>query len=353
MWKYFDWLPVDTTEYVSTLGEGHTPLVLSSRIGPSLGLDNLFFKLESQNPTGSYKDRFASVAASLMRQHRKGKMIATSSGNTGSALAAYAARFGFELDLYVTEQIPEEKLRQSLAYGACIYRVVGLGVDAASMKTAMSKLHEKAQRNGGVLLISAVCQCPLQMQGVKTIAFEICDQLNEAPDHVFIPVGGGGLFLSCFQGFREFHERNSTMKLPHLHPVQPEGCATVVGPLTKGKLEAEGVKCTSNISGLQVAGLLDAQEVLEKTILTEGKGHMVSDELIYYWQSRLIREEGIYTEPAGAASMAGLVDALEKKQVEQDNVIVCLITGNGSKDMKSVQKLIGDPEIPLINASDL
>jgi threonine synthase len=318
-----------------------------------LGLKNLFFKLEIQNPTGSYKDRFASMAASLMRQRKKSKMIATSSGNTGSALAAYAARFGFELDLYITENTPQEKLFQCLAFGASIYRLEGFGVNARLMQEAISRLEEKARKLNAVLLISAVCLCPLEMQGVKTMAFEICDQLNGSPDHVFIPVGGGGLFLSCSRGFDEFYERQKIRKQPCLHPVQPEGCATVVGPLLEGSSSARLVDCTSAISGLQVAALLDAQEVLEKTLLTNGRGHKVSDEDIYYWQSQLIRQEGIFAEPAAATSLAGLAQAVKEKQVDFDSVIVCLVTGSGFKDMKSIQVLTKHADVPVIHVSEI
>jgi len=293
------------------------------------------------------------MAASLMRQRNEGKMMATSSGNTGSALAAYAASFGFELDLYVTENTPQEKLSQCLAYGASIYRLVGLGVNATLMQQAISRLEEKARKQKAVLLISAVCLCPLEMQGVKTMAFEICDQLNGAPDHVFIPVGGGGLFLSCASGFDEFYEHQKIRKHPCLHPVQPEGCATVVGPLLEGGSSARLVDCTSAISGLQVAALLDGQKVLEKTLLTNGRGHKVADEDIYYWQSRLIRQEGIFAEPAAATSLAGLAQAVKNKQVDFEDVIVCLITGSGFKDMKSIQELTKHAEVPLINPSEI
>src|SRR6266542_712235 len=113
MWKYFRYLPVKDPKHIATLGEENTPLLRSLRIGPALGLKELYFKLEIQNPTGSYKDRFASVAASLMRESGQRKIVASSSGNTGSALAAYAARFGLEMELYVLEDSTQEKLLQT------------------------------------------------------------------------------------------------------------------------------------------------------------------------------------------------------------------------------------------------
>jgi len=322
MWQYFDHLPVGKKENIASLGEGNTSLVPSSQIGPSLGLNHLYFKLETQNPTGSYKDRFASVAVSLMMQEGKQKILATSSGNTGAALAGYAARFGFALDLYVLEMTPEEKLLQSLAYGAAVHRVRGFGILNHVTDQVFQKLAARASCDETVLLVSAVRFCPREMQGVRTIAYEICDQLKNAPDHVFVPVGGGGLFLSCYYGFRDRFEAGVTKQIPHIHPVQPEGCATVVGPLSRGEAQAQPVGCASQISGLQVASVIDAQVVLEKTLETLGSGQMVSDEEIYHWQSRLVREEGIYCEPAGAAAIAGLAFALEKGQVGLRDTIV-------------------------------
>jgi threonine synthase len=278
MWQSSQPLPVRSSKHIATLGEGNTPLVRSIRIGPSLGLRDLYFKVETHNPTGSYKDRFASLAASLMLQDGRRKMIATSSGNTGSALAAYAARYGLELDLYILENAPEEKLIQALAFGASIFRIRGFGISAETTDQVFDRLKLKSEKEDAVLLVSAVCLCPREMDGVKTIAYEITQQLGESPHHLFIPVGGGGLFLSCYQGFQDDIKRQRISRIPKCHPVQPEGCATVVGPLIRGKTLAEAVHCSSQISGLQVAGLLDAQHVLEKTLLSGGQGQMVPDE---------------------------------------------------------------------------
>lgn len=349
MWKYFNSLPLRNRSHIASLGEGSTALVPSLRLGPSLGLRNLYFKLESQNPTGSYKDRFASLALSLMREDNRGSILATSSGNTGSALAAYAARFGVELELYVLENAPEEKLLQCLAFGAKVYRVRKFGTCRETTDQVFGRLQERARLRGASLLVSAVCISPHEMEGVKTISLELCHQLESAPDHVFIPVGGGGLFVECFRGFEEGLRRRWVQRMPRLHAVQPKGCATVVGPLLEGKRHAEPVTCTSQISGLQVASVLDAQEVLHKVLETQGSGQMVSDEDIFSWQRRMIREEGIYAEPAGAAALAGLASAVKRGLVQTNDTVVCLVTGNGFKDLKSIESTVGDRKIPLID----
>lgn len=335
------------------MGEGNTALVPSLRLGPSLGLRNLHFKLESQNPTGSYKDRFASLAISLMREEKRITILATSSGNTGSALAAYAARFGVGLELYVLENAPKEKLLQCLAFGAKVYKVRKFGICRETTDQVFRRLQERARVQGASLLISAVCLSPREMEGVKTICLEICHQLESAPDHLFIPVGGGGLFVECFRGFEEALQKRSVQRMPRLHAVQPEGCATVVGPLTQGRLRAEPVTCTSQISGLQVASVLDGQKVLDKVIETHGSGQTVSDEAVFSWQRRMIREEGIYAEPAGAAALAGLASAVKRGLVQPDDKVVCLVTGNGFKDRKSIESSVGDATIPLIEVDSV
>lgn len=353
MWKYLSSLPLRNRGHIATLGEGNTALVPSLRLGSALGLLRVGFKLESQNPTGSYKDRFASLAVSLMREEGRTRILATSSGNTGSALAAYATRFGLDLELYVLENAPEEKLLQSLAYGARIFKVKDFGISQPATEAVFRRLQDRARTQKSSLLVSAVCISPREMEGVKTIALEICQQLECPPDHVFIPVGGGGLFVECYRGFAEAFEKKTIQKMPRLHAVQPEGCATVAGPFARGHRRAEPVTCTSQISGLQVASVLDAQEVLDRIIQTGGSAQMVSDTSVFSWQKRMICEEGIYTEPAGATALAGLAAAVEKGLIQPEECVVCLVTGNGFKDLKSIREIVGQCQIPLIERDQI
>jgi threonine synthase len=352
MWKYFEHLPLKDRRNIASLGEGNTPLVRSVRLGPALGVSELYFKIETQNPTGSYKDRFASVAVSLMLEEGKRKIVASSSGNTGAALAAYAARFCIEIDLYVLEQPPEEKLVQSLSFGARVFRVRGLGASLDVEEELMSRLFAKSRACDAVSLVSAFSTNPREMQGVKTVALELAEQMKPWPDHLFVPVGGGGLLLSCFKAFAEV-AHGEGMAAPRLHAVQPAGCATVAGPLLRGETTAQPVECTSRISGLQVASVLDGQEVLEAVLFTGGSGQVVSDEDIYHWQRRLIREEGIYAEPAAAASLAGLASAAKKGLISEGERVVCLITGSGFKDNGAIRRLIGVDQLPLINVEEI
>jgi len=311
-----------------TLGEGNTPMVRSRSIGPSIGLDNLYFKLESLNPTGSYKDRFAAAAVSDLISEKATVCLGCSSGNTGAALAAYSAAVGLRCILAIVESTPEAKLRQMQIYGATLVRVRQFGIDAATTRTVAEGLLRLAADLGTQVQISAFCYAPIGMAGVQVIAREIADS-EMAIEHVFSPAGGGGLALAVARGF------DSTHLSPAVHCVQPEGNDTIATPLRDGHPSARAVECTTAISGLQVANVMDGHDTLSACRKSGGTGYSVSDEFVFEVQSRMAREEGIFCEPAGAVAMAGAIRATEKGEVTLDSGIVCLVTGSRFKDKAS------------------
>jgi threonine synthase len=201
-----------------TLGEGNTPLVPSSRIVHELGLDRLFFKLENCNPSGSYKDRFC--AAEMDGLLRKGvrACVATSSGNTGSSIAAFCARYGVKCVIVIGELVPPGKLEQMQAYGATLLRVVGYDTSPDIGRRVMRSLLEFSSQYTVPFVISSYRHCPQGMAGVERLASELRDQTSGELDDVFVPVGGGGLFTAIC---REFLKTSSS---PRVHAVQPEGC---------------------------------------------------------------------------------------------------------------------------------
>jgi len=179
-----------------TLGEGDTPLVRSRRIGPQAGLPELFLKLETGNPTGSYKDRFAVVAVADMLSRGLSTCIATSSGNTGAALAAACAAAGIRCRIALVETAPAGKTRQMQAYGAELVRVRGFGTDPEVTLDCFASIRRLAARPGHALQVSAYATSPFGMTGCETIAWELAEQLPAGIDHVFCPAGGGGLCLA-------------------------------------------------------------------------------------------------------------------------------------------------------------
>jgi len=348
IWKWADRLGNAPDEkYRLTLGEGGTPLVRSRRIGPESGLTNLYFKLESANPTGSYKDRFAASAVSHLLARKKTSCLATSSGNTGAALAAACAAAGLPCLLAIVEPAPAGKLNQMLAYGATLYRIRGFGIDPAITAETFARLRTLGQQPGRALEVSAFAVSPDGMQGVETLAYELDADLDSRIEHVFLSAGGGGLCLAVARGFEK------CAASPAVHCVQPEGNDTIAGPLREGSPHGRRVDpCTTTISGLQVPNLLDASAVIAAARASGGNGHLVPDAYTYEVQRRLAREEGIFSEPAGAIALAGALRAFASGELERDAVIVCPITGSGFKDAASVEMMVGSAGAPLVELAE-
>lgn len=343
MWKYHRYLPVRDTRHVLTLGEGATPLVPLDG-GP-------FLKMEQLNPSGSYKDRFASSAVSWMREQGLSSCLATSSGNTGSALAAYCARAGIPCHIFLVETTPAGKAVQMLAYGAVLKRVRGFGLDPAASRDVMERLQREAPARGAALQISAFTFSPEGMDGVKTIGYEIADDLDDVDD-VFVPIGGGGLLTAIARGFDDYFREGRIPRVPRIHAVQPRGCATVTGPLDRGEPQAVEVECTSVISGLQVPNVIDAQLALDVVLETGGSGQSVSDQEVFRAQEALF-SRGVYCEPAGATAYAGYVKARSEESVPASSRAVCIVTGHGFKDLGSVERAVSSRSIPMVELDRL
>lgn len=344
IWKYAAWLPELDPVHRVTLGEGETPLVASRRLGAELGVPRLAFKLETTNPTGSYKDRFAAAALSHLRAAGRLCCLGTSSGNTGAAVAAYAAAAGLPCLLAIVDTAPEGKLRQMLAYGARLFRIRNFGLDPAVTQEVMQGFPALAQRLRAEVLISAYAYSPLGMAGVETISHELAAQLPDGIDHVFSPSGGGGLTLAVARGFA----RSASFR-PAVHCVQPEGNDTIAGPLRAGAARARAVTCTSRISGLQVGSVIDGDATLAACRAAGGNGHLVTDEEVFGWQRRLAREEGIFCEPAGAVALAGLARAAAAGEVRSGQQVVCLVTGSGFKDGDSLARMVEGDACPRLD----
>ena len=353
MWRFAEWLDPIPEEARISLGEGNSPLVRSRRLGPSVGLKNLFFKLEITNPTGSYKDRFACAAISDMVAKGKTECIATSSGNTGAALAAYCAVAGISCEIAIVEAAPEGKLRQMLAYGAKLYRVRGFGVDSHVSDRVIDCLRQLSARPSAQMQISAFALSPVGMSGVKTIGLELAEQGPEPWDHIFAMAGGGGLVLAIAKAYEQLLESGCVQALPRVECVQPTGNNTISGPLRSGLEFAQTTQCTSRISGLQVPSVIDGNEVIAACRRNGGTGHVVDDEFVWQTQARLAREEGIFAEPAGSTAVAGALQAAKEGLIDPNAYVVCLVTGSAFKDPPSLEAMVRHTSAPLIELADL
>lgn len=351
VWRYADRIVAVPPESRITLGEGATPLVESRVIGPRAGIGRLLFKIEAGNPTGSYKDRFAAVAISALRAAGRSRCVATSSGNTGTALAAYCARAGIRLDVALVETAPAGKVLPMAAYGARLQRVRGFGLDPAITRHTFARLVEIGGSGDAALEISGYRYSPVGMSGVETIAHELASEAGATGislDHVFVEAGGGGLTLAVARGFRWLVDHGRLPRSPAVHCVQPDGNDTIAGPLRMGADAAREVTCTTAISGLQVPSIVDGDAVIAACRASGGTGHTVADEETFAMQRQLAREEGILCEPAGAVGVAGAVRAAARGELGLHDTVVCLITGAGYKDAVSLESLAAAQPCPTV-----
>jgi len=321
-----------------SLGEGNTPLIKSREIGRQLGLKNLYFKLETVSPTGSYKDRFAAFAISHMFMEGKKLCIATSSGNTGAALSAYCATAKIRCVIAVVDGITQAKTQQMLSYGAELYEIKNFGKDPQVTENTFELIRKQGESENASLQISAYKFSPIGMTGVQSIAFELEEQLQTI-NHIFCPAGGGGLTLSVARGFEILLKLKKIEHFPRIHCVQPLGNDTMASAIRKELNGGKEVQCETEISGLQVPNLLDADAVITHLKNRNGQGHLVNDEFVFTVQKKLASEEGIFSEPAGATALAGLYEAVKRDEVDANDHIVCLVTGSAFKDTISLGKM--------------
>lgn len=350
--RFEKFLPDIRVEETLDLGQGNTPLVKSRHIGPAAGIPDLWFKLENLNPTGSYKDRFAGIAIGRSRAAGKAQCVATSSGNTGAALAAFSSAAGLRCALYVSENAPAGKLEQMLAYGADVYRVDRFTIDAEESARISQTLTDCARARGLELFITAYAVSPSPMEGIKTIAYEIDEALPDVAD-MFVPVGGGGLFVAISRGFADLVEAGDRPASPRMHVVQPSGNDTVASPLRDGRDAATPVTTSTAISGLGVGYILDGDQALAHARASGGQGYRIEEDEIFEVQAMLARQEGILVEPAGAVSLAGALDAARRGELQGAGPMVCVLTGHGFKDPDATRRIGANPGASMISRADI
>ena len=319
--RYSAYLPItDATPHLD-LGEGSTPLVRSRQIGPSLGIKNLYFKLESCNPSGSFKDRGMVVAVAKAIEEGATAVLCASTGNTGASAAAYAAACDLECYVFLPKgAIAPGKLAQSIAYGAHIVAITGTFDDTLRLAREFCDTHQ-------VALVNSVN--PNRIQGQKTAAFEIIDELGDAPDNLFIPVGNAGNITAYWAGFKEYAEARLSKTLPRMMGYQAAGSA----PIVRDEIVEDPQTLASAI---RIGNPASWQSAVNARAESGGHIDSVTDEEILEAYRRLAREEGIFCEPASAASVAGVIKASLSASFA-DKSCVCILTGSGLKDPDTAQ----------------
>lgn len=315
--RYREYLPLTDATPLVCMGEGETPLVRSQRLEARLGCGPLYFKLESCNPTGSFKDRGMVLAVAKAIEEGRKAVLCASTGNTSASAAAYAAHCGLRAYVLVPKgNIAQGKLAQAVAHGAQVVAVDGNFDQALSLALAIVDKHP-------IALVNSLN--PYRLEGQKTAAFEVIDHLGDAPDYLFIPVGNAGNITAYWRGFVEYHQRGKAGRRPRMMGFQAEGAAPIVlgRPVEKPVTVASAIRIGNPASWKGAEAARDA---------SSGVIEAVSDEEILTAYRLLAQEEGIFGEPASAASVAGLFKMSRQGLDLSNSTIVCIITGSGLKD---------------------
>ena len=317
--RYRDYLPVTAATPVVSLGEGATPLVRARRLGASIGLPNVYLKIEGQNPTGSFKDRGMVMAVAKALEGGARSVICASTGNTSASAAAYAAAAGLECVVVLPAgKIAVGKLLQALVFGARVISVSGNFDDALNVVRALSE-----QDDHPITLVNSVN--PFRIEGQKTAAFEICDDLGCAPDILSIPVGNAGNISAYWRGFLDYREDGVVAAVPRMWGFQASGAAPLVlgHPVEHPETVATAIRIGNPASWNSAVAARDD---------SGGRISAVTDQQILHAHRELARLEGVFCEPASAASVAGVIQAAQDRQLDPDALVVCVLTGNGLKD---------------------
>ncbi|HDR8486152.1 TPA: threonine synthase [Bacillus cereus] len=313
--QYASYLPVNENTPDVSLMEGNTPLIPLLNISKQLGIQ-LYGKYEGANPTGSFKDRGMVMAVAKAKEEGSEAIICASTGNTSASAAAYAARLGMKCIIVIPEgKIAHGKLAQAVAYGAEIISIEGNFDDA--LKAVRNIAAEEP-----ITLVNSVN--PYRIEGQKTAAFEICDQLQNAPDVLAIPVGNAGNITAYWKGFCEY-EKEKGYKKPRIHGFEAEGAAAIV----KGHVIEEPETIATAIRIGNPASWSYAVEAAEQSC---GEIDMVSDEEILYAYRLLAKTEGVFAEPGSNASLAGVIKHVQSGKIKEGETVVAVLTGSGLKD---------------------
>ena len=323
--RYSHLLPVSNKTPIFTLGEGSTPLIKSRSVSKFIGCDQLYFKFEGCNPTGSFKDRGMVVAVAKAIEKGFDSIACASTGNTSASAAAYGAHCGLRTTLIVPKgNVARGKLAQAVAYGAHIAMVDGSFDDALEIVQELCDKHS-------IELVNSIN--PNRIEGQKTAAFEIIDDLGDAPDALFIPVGNAGNITAYWKGFKEFFDIGRSSILPVLNGYQALGAAPIVNgaPVADPKTVA---------SAIRIGNPASWQSAVRARDESNGVIAAVSDEEILSAYRLVAEYEGIFCEPASAASIAGLLKQVEDGADYSEKIIVCVLTGNGLKDPDVANEIV-------------
>lgn len=339
VWKYFELLPLSSKSNIISLGEGGTFLHKCERLAQILGLRNLYIKDETSNPTGSFIDRGTTVEVSRIKELRRKSVYCGLTGNLAASLVAYAARAGLKCKVVLPQRVDVGKFYQTIAYGAD----VEIAKDSKEACWQAYRLSTQEQRVSHFVMPYNL----YFLEGEKTTAYEICEQLNWVlPDEIIVPMGSGGHLSMMWKGINELYRMGLLQnKIARMVGTQAQGCAPIVEAIKKGRKEIVPAKKAQTIA-IDICtedppcGAIALQAIRD----SKGTAISVSDKEIINAVSLLAKLEGIFVEPAAATTVAGLKKLVEEREIDPSERVVCVITGMGLKYPEVTRTLVKGSE---------
>jgi threonine synthase len=346
--RYAPLLPIEDLSLAPPLRIGWTPLYRADRLARAAGLENLWLKDDGQNPSASFKDRAGAVALMRARETGAAVIAGASTGNAGSSMACLAASVGAPCVIFVPEKAPPAKIAQLLVFGAKVLAVRGTYDDAFDLCMQVCAEKKWFNRNTGYN--------PFTREGKKTCSFEICEQLDwNAPDRVVVPTGDGNIISGIWKGMRDLFSVGLIDRLPKMDCAQSEQSNAIVrtvqrlrqaagnGPADWRRIAVDKVQATTVADSISVDVPRDGLAAVRAVIESGGEAVAVPDAEILAAIPEIARGAGIFAEPAAACAWAGLKRLVRDGRVNVRERVVCLLTGNGLKDIASARKAAGEP----------
>ena len=340
-WRYFELLPITDKSNIVSINAGMTPLVKAEKLGKAIGLNNLYIKNDSVNPTFSFKDRPAGVAVSKAKEFGLESVGCASTGNLASATAAHAAKAGFPCYIFAPSDIEHAKITQALSYGSHYIAVDGTYDDA-------NRIAAQVGDSKGVGIVN-INMRSYYVEGSKTLAYEVAEQLNwQVPDQLIVPTGSGAMLNAICKGFEELETVSLVNQVSQMHMncAQANGCAPIVNAFKKNSTDVVPVESPDTVAkSLAIGDPGDGRYVLKRLKQFNGIAEESNNKEILDAILLLAKTEGIFTEPAGGVSVAVLKKMVEQGQIDKNEITVCYVTGNGLKATESLMEVLPKPEV--------
>ncbi|MAE68430.1 threonine synthase [bacterium] len=340
-WRYFELLPIIDKSNIVSINAGMTPLVKAEKLGKKIGLNNLYIKNDSVNPTFSFKDRPAGVAISKAKEFGLSSVGCASTGNLASATAAHAAKGNFPCYIFAPSDIEHAKITQTLSYGANYIAVDGTYDDA-------NRIAAQIGDSKGVGIVN-INMRSYYVEGSKTLAYEVAEQLDwQVPDQLIVPTGSGAMLNAICKGFEELETVSLVSKVSgmHMNCAQAHGCAPIVSAFKSNSTDVIPVENPDTVAkSLAIGDPGDGRYVLKRLKQYNGVAQESNDKEILDAILLLAKTEGIFTEPAGGVSIAMLKKMIDDGKIDKDETTVCYVTGNGLKATESIMQVLTKPQV--------